>query len=186
MLQKLAGRLQWEQMPQGIRVAIPGRRDTMACLYGPLAVVILAGIAIRYWELTDAMASDDARSALQPIATAGCTVGLFTIGCWLAWHLTFKTVLTLDPTETRIQRRIIGVEWDTRSFATCEIRDLRYTPPTQIWPLWTDTDPNTSKIRFEVKGKVRRFAAGITEREACALIDRMMGVYKFPTATEPD
>jgi len=37
-----------------------------------------------------------------------------------------------------------------------------------------------------VKNKTVRFARGITEREACALFERMEEIYKFPKDSELD
>jgi len=55
-----------------------------------------------------------------------------------------------------------------------------------MWLFRTDTDPNTSKIQIQVKNKTVRFARGITEREACALFERMEEIYKFPKDSELD
>ena len=106
--------------------------------------------------------------------------------CWLLWGMTGKTILTIDPLELKLERRVIGIEWDTRRFATCDVKNLRYIPPTEIWAFRTDTDPATSKLQFRAKGKTIRFARGITEKEAGALYDRMIEVYKIPQADEPD
>ena len=186
MLDNLAGRLKWEQTGAGIRFDIPARRGVMAIFYGPLIGVCLAIASLHYWVLMNAIVSDDARSALLRFGVDCFAVGVCVLACWLLWTLTATTILTIDPSQLRIQRRVIGVEWDTRTFATRDVRNLQYVPPTYIWALWTDTNPNTSKIHFKVKNKTCCIASGITEREACALIDRMMEVYKFPKDNESD
>lgn len=105
--------------------------------------------------------------------------GIFIVVGWLLWSLTGETAVTLNPAKMKIQRLVLGIEWDTRIFATCDVHNLRYIAPTSMW-YRNEPDPNSSKIQFQENGKKRRFAGGITEKEACALIDRMLEVYKFP------
>jgi hypothetical protein len=110
-------------------------------------------------------------------------VGLFIAAGWVLWGLTGETILTLNPAELKIQRLVLGIEWDTRTFASNDVSDLRYIHPTNRWAFRDDADPNSSKIRFQAKGKTHGFAWGVTEREASALIDRMLAVYRVPKAS---
>jgi extradiol dioxygenase family protein len=108
------------------------------------------------------------------------------MAAWVSWSFTGRTIVSVNQNEMNIQRRVLGFEWDTRRFATFEIRNLRYLPPTEIWTFRTDTDPNASKVQFQVKNKTVRFAGGITEREACALFDCLETICKFPKDSELD
>ncbi len=113
-------------------------------------------------------------------------VGVCFLLAWISWSFTGKTIVTVNQKELTIQRRVLGIEWDTRQFATFDVRNLRYLPPTEIWAFRTDTDPATSKLQLKAKNKTVRFASGITEKEACALFDRMEEGYQFSKDCEPD
>ena len=173
MLEKRAGRLKWEQADQGVRVVIPAR-------WGWLAVIAVAGLTptdITVWWLERTTAPDEVSFKLGLLCAVTLAVGVCAAMVWILWGCTGRTMVTVNPHEIIIQRRIAGVEWDTRRFATSDVRGLRYIPPAEMWAFRTDTDPNTSKIQFQAKKKTIRFARGITEREACALFDRMQEIY---------
>lgn len=123
---------------------------------------------------------------LGVLSAVAVGVGACFMAAWILWNFTGRTIVSINQSELKIQRRVLGFEWDTRRFATSDIRNLRYLPPTEIWAFRTDTDPNTSKIQFQTKNKTVRFARGITEREACALFDRLETIYKFPKDSELD
>jgi hypothetical protein len=176
MLQKLAGRLKWKQVGNGIRVEIPARTDWWIV---PFAIFLSVSGGTDWYYTPDAVARDAVSSRVWIVVIAFILIACFFV-CWLIWGLTGKTIVLLDQTELKIQRRVLGIEWDERRLATNDAYSLRYTPPTEIWAFRTDTDPNTSKLMIQSSGKAYSFARGITEREACALIDRMMEVHSFP------
>jgi len=95
-------------------------------------------------------------------------------------------MLAMDPFELKLECRAIGIKLNTHKFAICDIKYLRFIPPAYIRAFHTETNPAISKIKFQTKNRMIRFAKGITEREGRALIDRMMEVYKFPKDNEPD
>jgi len=183
MLQKLAGRLKWDQTEGSIRVEIPARHDWW---FIPLAIFLCAWSA-GGWFYEANTAFDDVQSVFMLITILGATAGAIFLVLRSIWAMTGETVLTLDMTELKIQRRAIGIEWYERRFAAQDAYDLRYIQPREIWAFRTDTDPGTSKVTIQSSGKTYTIARGITEREACALIDRMMEVHAFPknTALEP-
>jgi hypothetical protein len=187
MLETLAGRLKWERTAYGFRVSIPVR-SSMAGLIGSLAGICLAGAWIVYWSLKEAHETGTTGSmsgAMTRWVAIGALAGsLCALARWLLRTRTARTVLTVDQTETRIQREIAGVCWSTRTFATCAISDLQYIPPPNIW---SAEEPKTveSEIRFMADHKMHSFAAGIKESEAAALIDRMREVYDFPNDLAP-
>lgn len=182
MLNKLSGRLKWVRTGLGIRIVIPARRDWWIV---PFAMFWTTAAGVDWFYLLDAT-PNRGLSPLVWICIAIITAGGCVFVCFLLWGITGRTILAMDPFELKLERRVIGIEWDTRKFATYDVKNLRYIPPEYIWAFRTDTDPTTSKIEFQAKGKTIRFARGITEREACALFDRMMGVYKIPKDGEPD
>jgi|SRR5580692_4001038 hypothetical protein len=182
MIEKLAGRLKWERADQGIRVVIPARWGWLAIS----AAAAVVGATIEAMQLEWMIPSDEALFRLGVLGAVVVALGVCAAVAWISWSFTGKTVVTINQNEMRIQRRVLGIEWDTRRFATCDVRNLRYLPPTEIRAFRTDTDPNTSKIQFQAKNRTVRFASGITEREACALFDRMQEIYKFPKDTELD
>jgi hypothetical protein len=182
MLEKLAGRLKWEHADQGIRIEIPASWSWLAVS----AAAVVAGGALEAWQPQWSIPSDESRFRLGVLSAAIVAAGACAIMAWACWSFTGRTIVTVNPHELKIQRRVLGIEWDTRRFATSDVRNLRYLPPKEIWVLRTDTDPSTSKIQFQASGKTIRFASGITEREACALFDHMEDIYKFPRDSELD
>jgi hypothetical protein len=169
-------------MGLGIRVIIPARRDWWIV---PLVIFLSAGTGLEWFYPSDTLPNGNlSQVAWIGIVVLAAMTCIFV--CWLLWGMTGKTILEMDPFELKLVRRIIGVEWDTRRFATYDMKNLRYIPPVYIHAFQTDTNPATSKIQFQTKDKTIRFARGITEKEAGALYDRMIEVYKFPQADEPD
>ena len=175
MLEKLAGRLKWEHFGQGVRIVIPARWGVQAILIAVLLTCAVIAALLVGWHLP----ADNDRLILGIASAAVVGAALCWAAAWLAWSFTGRTIVTADHNELKIQRKVLGVEWDTRRFATFEIRGLRWMPPTEISFILTDTDPGTSGIKFHVQNKTIKFASGITEREACALIGRLDEVCNF-------
>jgi hypothetical protein len=182
MLKGLAGRLKWESLDQGVRIEIPARWGWRAIF----SAVILIGGALSASEIEWTLPSDEARFRLGVLSAAVVGLGVCLMLAWIFWSFTGRTVVSINQNELKIQHKVLGFEWDTRRFANFEVRNLTYLPPTEIWAFRTDTDPNTSKIQFQAKNKTIRFAGGITEREACALFDRLETICKFPKDSELD
>ncbi len=182
MLERLAGRLRWERSDQALRIEIPARWGWQAIF----AAVILAGGAFVASELEWTIPSDGTRFWLGVLSTVVVGVGVCFVAAWILWSFTGRTIVSVNQNEMKIQRKVLGFEWDTRRFATFDVRNLRYLPPTEIWAFRTDTDPNTSRIQFQAKNKTVRFAGGITEKEACVLFDRLEEICKFPKDSELD
>jgi|ERR1017187_6448852 hypothetical protein len=182
MLEKLAGRLKWKRSDQGIRIEIPARWGWQAIF----AAVLLAGGALEASQLEWAIPSDEARFRIGILSAVVVGVGVCFMVAWNSWSFAGRTIVSVNQSEIKVQRKVLGIEWDTRRFATLDVRNLRYLPPTEIWAFRTDTDPDTSRIQFLVKNKTVRFASGITEREACAMFDRLEEICRFPTDSELD
>jgi hypothetical protein len=183
MLERLAGRLKWEHSDLGLRIEIPARWSLQAIFAALVVGVAALGASELQWDIP----SNEARLAVGVFSIIIVAVGACVVTAWLCWSLTGRTIVTISQSELRLQHRILGIQWDTRRFPTSDIHNLRYLPPTEIWAApRTDTDPNTSKIQFQAKNKRIKFASGITEREACALFDRMQEIYKFPRDSELD
>jgi hypothetical protein len=185
MQEKLAGRLMWEQTAEGIRVEIPALFNWQVVPDAALVCVWMVGA----WLYQRNFAPGRGLTALAWSCIVAGVVGLFIAAGWVLWGLTGETILTLNPAVLKIQRLVIGIEWDTRIFASSDVHELRYVPPTNRWAFRSDADPNASKIRFQAKGKTNGFAGGVTEREASALIEGMLAVYRFtknsPIAPDP-
>ena len=176
MLRKLAGRLTWEPTDGGIRVVIPARRDLKPI---GATILMLSWITLAWFATGNASAESNLLAFIWICLAAGAVALCVAVG-WLMWSLTGRTELKLDPMGLNIRRRIAGVLSGTDSFPTQDVYDLRYIPPAYIWAFRTDTDPKTSGIQFCKAGKTYIIVRGITEREACALIDRMMEIHPFP------
>jgi hypothetical protein len=98
-----------------------------------------------------------------------------TVGGTIVWSVFGRIILTLDPANLNLRWRVAGIELRDRSFATSEIRNLRYRPLAR-----GGRTRNLSAICFESGSKTYRFGSGIADTEAFALIDKMLDVYPFP------
>jgi hypothetical protein len=175
MLENLAGRLMWEQTAEEIRVEIPALFNWQVVPDAALLCVWIVGA----WLYQRNFVPGRGLAALAWSCIVAGVVGLFLAAGWVLWGLTGETILTLNPAELKIQRLVIGIEWDTRTFASNDVRGLRYVPPANRWTFRDGADPNASMVQFQANDKKYSFAGGITEREACALIDRMLAVYRL-------
>jgi hypothetical protein len=107
-------------------------------------------------------------------------IGVFYFLCWLVWILTGETILTLDPVELNIQRRVLGIELDTRSFRCEEVDRLIFVHPGKSAGSRTYFDLRSGRIQFRANHSKHRFATGILESEANALIELMQKILQFP------
>jgi hypothetical protein len=185
MLETLAGRLKWEETSEGIVVSVPVRRGVSAPLYGPLVAIWLIYAAVHYWNLLGTPHRDYNEFTLQVIAIAIYAFGFCFAVFWLTWIFTAETILTLTPSEMKIQRRVAGIVLTTQSFETRHVRNLKYIPPSRFWALEGYTDPGTANMQFKVGNETHSFGKGITEAEARALAARMLKVYEFPHSQTP-
>jgi hypothetical protein len=185
MLERLAGRLRWEQTSEGIRVAIPTRRGTLTFFYGPLVVIWLIIASFYYWRVLEWPLAEASLTTAQLAAIGLYIFGfLFFIG-WLAVTFSSDTMVSLDGAEMKIQRRVLGVEFSSRIFPTGQVSQLVYVPPGKLSTSKLDIDPNTTRIQFRTGDKTHSFAKGITQLEAGALILLMLQVYKFQDSVAP-
>jgi hypothetical protein len=185
VLERLEGRLMWERTSQGILVTIPIPRGLTVPLYGPLVIIWLVFASFHYWHLLAAPHPDITEFNLQLIALGVYAVGTCFFLCWMIWIFTAENVLSLVPSEMKIQRRVIGIEVAVTRFPTHNVRNLRYIPPTKFWALSGYIDPKTSYIQFRAGSTKHSFARGVTETEAHALIRWMLEVYNFPNRQLP-
>ncbi|MGA2673223.1 MAG: hypothetical protein ABSE99_08340 [Terracidiphilus sp.] len=173
MLEKLAGRLKWEQTGQGIRVEIPARCDWFVVIGGSiLAVIALFSTSIGAMSLIFE----------NPNSTRWLsTLGLLVLECLalsvLAWNFKGKTTLLLDPSEMKLLRHVLGIHWRACTFATKDVRNLRYLPSSGL-RISRYYIPGV--LRFEVDDRTYSFATGITDIEAFRLIDCMLEICDFP------
>jgi len=180
MLEVLEGRLRWKRTPEGIFVAIPPRNGTLTILYGPLVGTSLLVAAIYYWRVLMAPHPEDTEYTLQIVAIGIYTLGFCFAVCWLIWTFTNETVLTLNPGEMKIHRRVLGIDLATRGFPTRQIRNFRFVPPTRSWASQGADDPKTSKIQFQFGNSAQTFGEGVSELETDSLFALMHSVYRFP------
>ena len=177
MLETLAGRLTWERTPDGIRVEIPARLSWVA---------LFLTVWLTFWlyvgsRIIGKMLVDDDQSAWPLVWLVGWAAGACFVGGWLIWSVGGRATLVLEPVEMRIQRRVFGIEWDTRTYRTNSVRNLRYIPGYMSpGALESGGGYNQSSIKFESDDKTRSFASGVSDIEAFALIDLMLGVHAFP------
>jgi len=175
MLEKLAGRLTWEQTGSGIRVGIPARLGWVSLFLTAWLTFWLYGGS----KAIQAAMKGDSQSGFIYIWLVGWAGGVIFAGSSLLWSLGGRTTFTLNQTELEIERRVFGVVWGARIFPCSQVRNLRYMPPGTRSGFWSNGN-SQSLIRFEADDKTRSFASGISDIEAFALIDKMLEVYPFP------
>jgi hypothetical protein len=169
MLEKLAGRLKWERTGGGIRVVIPVRVPWLSALIGGFGVFSLPSLTMDLFGKH--------RSIAGPASFAPECVGLFLCVLWFTLLFTIKQILTLNSTEMAIQTRTFGIEVKNGAYATDRLQCLRFVSSDYgDGVLMSDM----SRIEIDRDLKTRKFAFGITEQEADALIEKMMEVYDFP------
>ncbi len=176
MLQKLSGKLTWESAGGGIRVEIPARRN----LQSVVAFILMLFWTVIAWLSVGNVPADSNLSIFAWVCLTIGAAGSCLAVVWLLWSMAGRTELTFDLMALSIRRSIAGIVSGTDSFATQDLYDLRYIPPAYIWAFRTDTDPKTSKVQFRAAGETHTIVRGLTEREACALIDRMQEIYAIP------
>jgi hypothetical protein len=175
LFETLAGRIRWEQTRTGIRVEIPTRKDWSAILaVSVIELWALRGLSI----IPERFFNSDRPDTGQWIALLGfLALGSLAL-LWLSWSFAGKSRLDLDPVEFKIVRRILGIQLDTRTFRTREVRNLRYLPHSEF-RIFKGFIPGV--FCFEAEDKTHRFGSGVTDIEAFALLNEMLDVYEFPT-----
>lgn len=168
MLEKLAGRLKWERTGDGIRVVIPVRVPLLSTL---------SGISLVYAPLFTLQVFDKLRGVAVPASFVPLWIGLFLSVIWFTMMFTMKQILTLSPAQMGFQTRTMGIGVRKGTRATSGLRNLRFVP--SEYGNWTFMN-DMSRIEIDRDCKTRKFAFGITEQEADALIEKMMEVYSFP------
>ena len=170
----LADRLLWDRTANGIRVIVPAPRDWKILFFA----VWLAG-----WTIGGRFA---ARQVVRSYAVGKIDwfTSLWLIGwafgeCFVAsailWAVGGQTLLRLDPATLQIEWSLFGVRLNTRTLSTADVRNLRYCPAVS-----KGRSSVASRISFESADRTISFAAGISDAEAFALLDKMLEVYTFP------
>jgi hypothetical protein len=179
MREMLEGRLEWEKSARSIAVKIPARRGSAFLLFGPIIGVWMIFSSFEFLTATGSNAPEN-KSDMGLTLLTGFVVSLVILLAWVAWAFTSDALVTVDETQFKIQRRILGIELVTHSFSTTEVHNFKYVPPRTFWASKGVTDIRTSKIEFQAKYKSVAFAHGVTELEAQVLIEQMIEVFKFP------
>jgi hypothetical protein len=185
MLRTLEGRLEWEKTARGISVKIPARRGSAFGLFGPIIGVWLLFASFQYASMVFPNTFEDARAQVLWIVIDIFGVSVLILLFWAAWAFTSDTLVTLDETQMKIQRRVLGIELATRNFSTTEVHNFRFIPPSKFRLGRSGTDIRTSKIEFHARSKPQYFAEGVTQSEAQVLIEQMVEVFKFPEFLAP-
>ena len=171
LLEKLAGKLRWEQTGTGIRVEIPAQVDW--------SIVFLI-IWFVVWTLVGSYMYARGFTRMFPslfglvwvLGWAGAEVA---VAATILWKIAGRTTLMLDQSQIAIARRLMGIQFSRQSFVTESVRNLRYRPGGN-----RGKHVYQSQVLFEAGDKTCSFATGIADSEALALIDRMLDVHKFP------
>ena len=183
-METLEGRLKWERTPYGISITIPVRRGASTAGYAALVLLWLTIASVHYWHLFSSSHVDAPAEIYQLIAIGIYIVGFVIFLFWFTWTATGETVVTVDPTQMKIQKRALGIEVASEIYPTPDVHSFNFVRPKPFWALRADTDPSSSRIRFTVSGKYHYFARGVSEAEAFALVERMVEIHRFPGSGE--
>jgi len=171
MLEKLAGRMTWERSGLGIRVDIPAKSGWSLLFM----LVWLAFWGFGGWQILKKTLASTDFSVFNLVWLAFWAFALVYAAVVILWMVAGKTTLALDSGTLDITRSIAGVMYSRRSFRTGEVRNLRYQPESG-----SGRGRKDSALCFEADDKTIRFASGVTDAEALALIDKMLQTYSFP------
>jgi hypothetical protein len=174
MLERLAGRLTWEQSGNGILVEIPARHGWVTLFF----CVWLAGWSIAGRQVflqTFTEGTLNSYRTFNLLWMFGWAAGECFVGAAIIWAVLGRITVVIDPSVLEITHRIAGFPVRSRSFPTSEVRNLRYVPSSG-----GGRSRRESAICFESADKTIRFGSGLADAEALALIDKMLGVYSFP------
>ncbi len=170
MTDQLAGRLRWERTGLGIRVDIPAKSGWGVLFMG----FWLAAWGFGGWKAISSALSTKPDNFLY-VWLLFWAVALVFVSMTIIWSLAGKTTLTLDSGNLDLTRSVAGFAFSRRSFRTSDVRNLRFQPASGA-----GRSRRESQLCFEAADKTIRFASGIRDAEAFALIDRMLEVYAFP------
>jgi len=184
MLETLAGRLRWERTEGGIRVEYQVRGDYSAMWKffkaglrndwpGLLIIAAILFIADLFASHRHIAGWWSARWWAVPLSL------LF--GAMLGRSISMlakRTILTLDPTRLELEFRLWNWGRGRETYRTAYLHDLRFAESTRGAD--TRNGLRLSEIQFDNHLATQYFGTGITEKEAVALITKMMGVYPFP------
>ena len=167
----LADRLTWEQTGLGIRVTIPPRRDWTV----PFFLVWIVGWSIAGVNVFQKTFHSADPQLFDMVWLIGWAFGEAFAAGSIVWALAGCTLLSLDPSRIEVSRLVAGIPITRWSYATSEVRNLRFQPTSG-----SGRSRTASAIKFEAADKTRSFAGGISDAEALALIDTMLEIYPFP------
>ena len=185
MRRMLVGRLEGEKTARGINVRIPARRGSAFALFGPVIGAWLLFASIHYFTMGVPATPEDGQNQLLWLLIEGFGVTFIILLFWAAWAFTSDTIVTLDETQFKIQRRVLGIELVTHSFSTTEVHNFKYMDPTAFRTSKGLTDIRTSRIAFSSRSKTHFFAEGVTQAEAQVLIEQILEVFKFSEVLTP-
>lgn len=173
-MEKLADRVTWDRTATGIQVVIPARMGWAILFFAVwLAGWTIAGKSVWHQAFPDRDMSHVVWfSALWMV---GWAIGECFVTSAILWALGGQTILRLDPRVLDFERNLFGIRLNRRSIPTSEVRNLRYTQATRKGRSYQE-----SAICFETGDKTIRLGGGISDAEALAVIDKMLGVYQFP------
>lgn len=176
-MQPLAGRLQYERTGEGVCIEIPARGHWTAVL-GLIFLAAWVCLAIAYRR---AILPGDQASLFAWLNVGLGIAGFLLVGGLLLWSLTGRTLVRLTASEIRLERRVAGVPWDERAFPADSVGGLRYVPPDSLYKYAINSDRHPSRMEISVGERRYRFARGIDEREAGALMEQAKSIVGFGT-----
>jgi hypothetical protein len=107
------------------------------------------------------------------------SVGWFLGVCFavssIVWGLGGRDSLSISSTELRLSSTVFGFAIRRKNVPTIDVRNLRFMPSYR-----KGRGSTPSKLAFEDSQGTVKFASGLEDSEAFAVIETMLAVYPFP------
>lgn len=176
-MKKSFGKLRWEgERFSGIRVEILAGnrlRDTLSFIF----FVAWTSLSFSYMQVV--ISQGDEIKYTDAVIFLG-VLGLIYFAGKSVWSCTGRTIVYLDSRQLRVERRAVGIQWDTQIFQVGRIYAFRYVSAGSLYRFRIDTDVRRSAMEFRVGKKVYRFARGIADSDARKLLALANDVVEIP------
>jgi hypothetical protein len=170
-----SGRVAVQQESSGTNISIRAARDWTLLF---LAVWLAMWAILPFKIVLAAMRSLAHPESIQLFGllwSVGWVFGICFALSRIAWGLGGRDSLTLTVTELRLTSTVFGIPIRRRNDPNDEVRNLRFMPSYRSGRSYTP-----SRIAFEDARGTVKFASGLDDSEALAVIEAMLTIYPFP------
>lgn len=171
-----------ERVGDSLKLTVGPRVNWVGVSTAVLLITIICGVGIT-------PAFEGLKSAVDTGGSLGgyilgitaCSALILLLFYGLLLNLFGSEIVTVSPTDLRIESRIWAFVRSRREFPNSTVEKLRY----EQWPGPRGAGMQNG-IRFECVGETVTFAQNLPERESRDLINQVRQVYTFPMADPPE